>query len=63
MEGHCNGLDHCVDDIEQKTEERLVSPEMVHTEVETGRAGLEKQFNRLQLEVGRLMERESLMNP
>jgi hypothetical protein len=65
IEGRCGGLNCHVDDIEQKTEERLVSLEMARTEVEMGRADLEKQFDGLRLELGRLnrfMERESLAN-
>jgi hypothetical protein len=65
IEGHYGGLDRRVDAIEQKTDEHLVSLEMARTKVEMGRADLEKQFDGLHLELGRLnqfMERESLVN-
>jgi hypothetical protein len=65
IEGCCGGLDRRVDDVEPKTEARLISLEMARTEVETGHTDLEEQFEGLCLELGhlnQLMERESLAN-
>jgi hypothetical protein len=42
IEGRCGGLEHRVLEVEQKTEEHLVSLEMVRTDVEMGHANLEK---------------------
>jgi hypothetical protein len=44
IEGCCGGLDRRVDDVEPKTEARLISLEMARTEVETGHIDLEEQF-------------------
>jgi hypothetical protein len=66
IEGHCGGLECRVFEVEQKIEERLVSLKMVRTKVETWRADLEKQFDGLRLEVGRLnrfMESKSMAHP
>jgi hypothetical protein len=65
IDGRCSGLERRVVEVEQKAEERLVSLEMSRTEAELGRAELEKQFDGLRLEVGRLncfMERESMLS-
>jgi hypothetical protein len=64
IEGHCSGLEKCVGDLDQRSEERFISLEMARTEVETERVDMDKQFTSLKLEVGRInrfLERENLV--
>jgi hypothetical protein len=63
IDGRYGGLEHRVEEVKQRTEERLVSLEMARTKTETGHANLSKQFDSLKLEVNRLnrfIERETL---
>jgi hypothetical protein len=51
IDGQCCSLERCVEEVEQKIEERLISLEMSHMEVEMGHADLAKQFDSLKSEV------------
>jgi hypothetical protein len=65
IEGRCTGLERCVAEMEQRTEECLVSLEMARSKSKQGRAHLEKQFDGLKLKVhhmNRLLECETLAN-
>jgi hypothetical protein len=54
IDDRCGGLEHHVEQSQQRAEERLVSLEMSRTEMEAGRAELEKQVDGLKLEVNRV---------
>jgi hypothetical protein len=65
IEGRCGGFEHQVDESEHRAEKRLVSLEMARTELEVGRADLEKRIDNLALEVNRvnrLFEHEHVLN-
>jgi hypothetical protein len=65
IEGRCGGLERRVDEFEHCAEERLVSLEMAHMELEVGRTDLEKHVNGLALEVtrvNRFFEHEHVFN-
>jgi hypothetical protein len=66
IEERCGGLEGRVAQSEQRAEERFVSLEMAHSEVEQGQVELGKQFDGLKLEVNclnRFLERENMSNP
>jgi hypothetical protein len=63
IDDRCGSLERRVEEVEQRTEERLVSLEMARTKTEMGHADLPKQFDSLKLEVNclnRFIERETL---
>jgi hypothetical protein len=65
IEGHCTSLEQQVSEVEQRLEERLTSLEMARSKSEQGHVALEKQFDGLRLEVGRmihLLEHENLIH-
>jgi hypothetical protein len=51
VSGRCTEVEHRVAEGEQKTEARLVSLEMAHSETEAARADLQQQFSELNLEI------------
>jgi hypothetical protein len=63
IEGHCSRLECRAMEMEQRSEERLITLEMARVESEQGRAALLKQFDGLRLEVhhmNRLLERDTM---
>jgi hypothetical protein len=63
IEGRCGALKKRVLDGEQCSEERFISQEMFHTEMESECAEMDKQFRGLKLEVNcinRFLERENM---
>jgi hypothetical protein len=66
IDGCCASPERRVDEVEQKSEECLISLEMARTEIEQGWVEFEKQFGDLHLEVNRLnrfLELENMENP
>jgi hypothetical protein len=66
IDGRWSGLEQRVINIEQLSEERLISLEMSRTEAAAERVDMEKPLGDLKLEVGRInrfLERESMANP
>jgi hypothetical protein len=65
IEGRCSGLEKRVGDLEQHSEERFISLEMVYTEAKVECVNMDKQFTSLKLKLGRLnrlLEHENLVN-
>ncbi|GJM92974.1 hypothetical protein PR202_ga09483 [Eleusine coracana subsp. coracana] len=66
IEGRCVGIEHHLEDAEQKAEARFISLEMGQAELEHWRPEIEKKVDSVKLEVNHLnnfLERESLERP
>jgi hypothetical protein len=54
IDARCGGLEHQVSEGKHKAEECFIALEMSHTELESGRANMVKNFDDLKLEVTRI---------